>query len=128
MGKGCNARKARCILHRRHRWEDRSLGAHHLSRCAHRRSSRRWAKVAKTDNVSVFASFVADTAGKIGVSERTVYRDVQIGEKIVDDVRDASEMISLASFTADTARLMSLSGRKNRYDDSKTSCNTTIHG
>lgn len=34
------------------------------------------------------ASFVEDTAGKTGLSERTVQRDVERGDKIINEVAD----------------------------------------
>jgi ParB family chromosome partitioning protein len=49
-------------------------------------AAKRWHKDA-TDTVSV--AFAADTSAKTGVSERTVWRYVQVGERLADDVKEA---------------------------------------
>jgi len=43
---------------------------------------------ARQGTASEIISFAKDTAAKTGVSKRTVQHDVQIGEKIADDVND----------------------------------------
>ena len=60
-------------------------------------------------NVHLMPSFVTDTAGKVGVSERTVRRDVQIGERIAADVRDLIRDTDAADSKADLLELARLS-------------------
>lgn len=52
-------------------------------------------------NGNVFRSFAADTAEKVGVTERSIRQDVQIAESIPEDVRDAIRETPLAESKTD---------------------------
>jgi hypothetical protein len=51
---------------------------------------------AARSNGNDFRSFAQDTAEKVGVTDRSIRQDVQIAEKIPEDVRDAIRETPLA--------------------------------
>jgi len=53
-------------------------------------------------------SFTEDTASKIGVSPRTIRRDVQIAEDLADEVKEAIRNTDLADNKTELLRLARL--------------------
>lgn len=65
-------------------------------------------------NAETISSFVADTAAKTGVTERTVQQDVQLAQRIAPDVRDAIRDTETADRKTDLLALSRMSEAKQR--------------
>jgi hypothetical protein len=55
------------------------------------------AKVATSENLNNTKRFVSETSEKTGISERTIYRELQIATNLSDEVKDMIRETELAN-------------------------------
>ena len=65
-------------------------------------------------NREIISSFSVDTADKVRVTQRTVQHEVQIAERLVDDVRDALRGTCVADSKTDLLRLAKMPAERQR--------------
>jgi N6-adenosine-specific RNA methylase IME4 len=65
-------------------------------------------------NSEIISSFSADTADKARVTQRTVQQEVQIAERLVDDVRDVLRGTGVADSKTDLLRLAKMPAERQR--------------